>query len=181
MLWKKSVCINLSDHCWPVSDMVDEINSRTSVKTWIILIIVIAAWAFFYEEDYKKPAELIRYSNSYFENLYLQEATKKGIKLKKEESGFYSHYGYSKKEISEIQSKISEEQSKVLVYIYDQEYANTIRDALDDASIKYRSENSIDYKTADEPEKDVVLIFVNSEDRERGLDIVKSTRFRHFE
>ena len=164
--------------------MVDEINSRTSTKTWIILIIVIAVWVFIFN-DYEEPAAAIKYSNSYFENLYVQEAKNKGIELKKDANGFYTHhtrrYSSDKKVISEIQSKIREERSKVLTYIYDQDYANTVRKALNDASIKFRSENSVNYKTADEPEKEVILIFVNSEDREEALNILKTTRFKHFE
>lgn len=160
--------------------MVSEINTKASIKITIILIIIVLGWSYFYDNDYEPPSEMIRYTNSYFENRYLEEADERGIKLTKEPSGFYSHYGENKKIVSEIQNLISKEQASVLMYIFDLDYASSIEEELEDASIWYRSEYSLRYETADEPEKNVVLLFVNPEDEAKAMSIIKEAKYEHF-
>lgn len=153
--------------------MVDEINSRTSTSTWIVLIFVVVIWViFFNDDDYKEPAAAIKFSHSYFEKLYLQEASNHGIVLKKGESGFYTHLSSDKKAISKIQSKISEEQSKILVLFYDQNDVSETEKLLKDASIKYRLVDSTKYETPRNPERKVKLLLIEPDHEEKARKLL---------
>lgn len=156
--------------------MINEVKTKASIKIWVILILTMFGLGYFYNNNYESPSEMIRYTNSYFENRYLEEAAKRGVKLTKEPSGFYSHYGENKKFVSEIQKLISEEQASVLTYIFDVDYARRIEEELEDASIWYRAEYSVNYEAGDEPEKNVVLLFVNSKDKTKAMNIIKGTK-----
>lgn len=161
-------------------DMVSEVNTKASIKIWVILILIMLGLGYFYNNNYESPSEMIRYTNSYFENRYLEEAAKRGIKLTKEPSGFFSHYGENKKVVSEIQKLISEEQESVLTYIFDVDYARRVEVELEDASIWYRAEYSVNYETGDEPEKNVVLLFVNSEDKSKAMNVIKGAKHQFY-